>query len=269
MGNGADKILKVLDEYGISVKGIFASDGFVREKLFHGMKVESYDSLKERYPQMIVLLCFGSSRPEVIENVFKIAKEQELYAPDVPVIDGGLFNLEYARKNILELENIYNLLADDTSKKTFRNIIEYKLTGKINLLFECQVDYDEPFENILDLKGKQFFLDLGAYNGDTVLDFAKRVPDYKEIIAVEPDKKTFKKLLKNTEKLRDIECVNICVSDYCGTGCFLNKGGRNSSVSKGQGNTYFSTVDNIVGNRNVTYINMDVEGEELKVIGGA
>ena len=30
MGNGADKIIKVLDEYGINFQGVFASDGFVR-----------------------------------------------------------------------------------------------------------------------------------------------------------------------------------------------------------------------------------------------
>ena len=57
MGNGADKIIKVLDEYGINFQGVFASDGFVRNKEFHGHKISSYSELKEKFGEMIVLLC--------------------------------------------------------------------------------------------------------------------------------------------------------------------------------------------------------------------
>ena len=99
MGNGADKILAVCERSGIPVADFFASDGFVREKYFHSHKISSYAELKTKYKDMIVLLCFGSSRPEVIENVLKIASEQELYAPEVPVIGDGLFTEEYYNLN--------------------------------------------------------------------------------------------------------------------------------------------------------------------------
>ena len=39
MGNGADKIINVLNTYGIKISGIFATDGFVRDKCFHGFKL--------------------------------------------------------------------------------------------------------------------------------------------------------------------------------------------------------------------------------------
>ena len=52
MGNGADKIINVLDFYGIPVSGVFASDGFVREKYFHSHKIMSYSALKEKYRDM-------------------------------------------------------------------------------------------------------------------------------------------------------------------------------------------------------------------------
>ena len=38
MGNGADKILAVCHEKGITVKDFFASDGFVRGHSFHSRK---------------------------------------------------------------------------------------------------------------------------------------------------------------------------------------------------------------------------------------
>ena len=65
MGNGADKILAVLAERGISVGGIFASDGFARGNLFHGMPVRTWSDIKTQYgaENVTVLLSFGTSRP--------------------------------------------------------------------------------------------------------------------------------------------------------------------------------------------------------------
>ena len=112
MGNGADKIISVLNRYGIKISGVFASDGFVRQKVFHGFNVTDYKTAKETFGDMIVLVCFGSSLPDVIANIKRIADEQELYAPDVPVYGDVLFNMEYAILNRERLENIYNRLAD-------------------------------------------------------------------------------------------------------------------------------------------------------------
>ena len=268
MGNGADKIIKVLDEYGIEFKGVFASSGFVRNKLFHGFPVESYDTLKNRFGQMIVLLCFGTHLPDVMENIKRIAKEQELYAPDVPVVGDGLLNSRLCQSKRDELYKVYSLLADEKSKQTFENILRYRLSGDVSFLFDCESDFDEPYESFLKLQKGESFLDLGAYNGDTALEFANRCPEYGRIVAVEPDGKTFKKLENNTKDLENIRGLNVCVSDFTGKGRFLMKGGRNSVVGVGV-ETEFSTVDDILKGEKITFIKMDVEGEELKAVKGA
>ena len=268
MGNGADKIIKVLDYYGIKYNGVFASDGFVRNKEFHGHKISSYSQLKEKFGEMIVLLCFGSSRPEVIENVKRIAKEQELYAPEVPVIGGGLFTEKYVLDNAKDFEKVYNRLEDAKSKQTFENIVNFKLSGKINYLFDCQVSEDEPYDTFLHLHNDESFLDLGAYTGDTVADFVSRVKDYRSIIAVEPDRKTFNKLIKNTQNLEKITCINKCISSFCGMGNFAMNSGRNSVISESGAETEFVTVDSILKGQEVSYIKTDVEGEEIGAING-
>lgn len=269
MGNGADKIIKVLEQNGIPFKGVFASDGFKKGKIFHGFEVESYADLKARFGDMIVLLCFGSARPEVIENVKKISLEQELYAPEVPVIGDGLWTLDYYLENKERFDRIYNILADEKSKQTFSNVIKYKISGKLDYLFECEVDETEPEKSFLHRKTSEIFLDLGAYNGDTALSFAKVNPDYKKIIAVEPDRKTFKKLLKNTENLSNTECFNLCISYFTGKGNFSMNAGRNSIVSDLGTETDFSTVDDLLKGEKVTFIKMDVEGEEKNALSGA
>lgn len=265
MGNGADKIINVLNEKGIRFQGVFASDGFVRDKLFHGHKISSYSQLKAKFGDMIVLLCFGSSLPDVIENILKIASEQELYAPEVAVIGGGLFDYSFLKENADALRFVYARLADDISRRTFENILKYKLSGKIGYLLDCQVDEAEPYSSFLKLSNERF-LDLGAYNGDTVLSFTKNCPNYDSILAVEPDKKTFKKLLSNTEGIKNLTVVNACISDKCETVSFKMLGGRNSVLGDGKDQIEAVTVDSL--GFNPTYIKMDVEGEEVAAIKG-
>lgn len=266
MGNGADKIITVLNDYGIKFHGVFASNEFVRDKYFHGFKISTYAQLKEKFGDMIVLLCFGSSIPSVIENIKKIASEQELYAPEVPVIGDGLFTDKYLYSNLESFKKNHSLLADDISKKTFENILKFKLSGKIKYLFECEVSQDEPYNSFLKLS-KENFVDLGAYTGDTVKEFISRCPDYNSITAIEPDLKSFGKLQTNTKDLKNIKILNACVSDKCGFTPFDMKGGRNSAISQKGSAIKTVTVDSL--ERNVSFIKMDVEGEEINSILGA
>ena len=268
MGNGADKIINVLEQKGIPFKGVFASDGFVRDKTFHGFKISSYNDLLEKFSDMIVLLCFGSERPEVLENIKRIALEQELYAPEVPVIGGGLFDGEYYATHEKEFEEIYGLLADERSKKTFSDIINYKLSGKIDYLFDCEVSKDEPYESFLSLSENETFMDLGAYTGDTVSFFLERVSGYNKIIAVEPDQKSFRKLKANTENISRIRTENVAVSRDCGIMPFSMKGGRNSSAFRGESFVEFKNIDSLCEDECITYIKMDLEGEEENAILG-
>ena len=136
MGNGADKIISVLDRYDIKISGVFASDGFVRPKTFHGCAVTDYKTAKEKFGDMIVLVCFGTALPDVLDNVKRIAGEQELYAPDVPVYGGTIFDMQYVFDNKKRLEQVYNCLEDDLSKNVFKNVVKYKMTGKIDYLLD-------------------------------------------------------------------------------------------------------------------------------------
>ena len=225
MGNGADKIISVCRQYGIKISGVFSSDSFVRQKIFHGMPVTNYETAKEKFGDMVILLCFGTALPEVITNIKRIAKENELYAPDVPVYGETLFCSEYYEKKKDELGRIYDILADDISKKTFNDIISYKLTGNIQYLFDCETDESEPYQSFLKLGDDETYLDLGAYRGDTVLSFCKRVKGWNKIIAVEPDKKTYGKLITATESLCNIQNINAAASHKCGKALFRNQKG--------------------------------------------
>ncbi|MDO4608805.1 MAG: FkbM family methyltransferase [Clostridia bacterium] len=270
MGNGADKIISVLNRYGIKLSGVFASDGFVRKKTFHEFDVLPYSMLKRQLGDMIVLLCFGTALPDVIDDINKIASECELYAPNVPVFGDTLFNIEYARAHRADLEFIYNRLADDTSKKVFYNDVMYKLTGKIEYLFDCQTTVSEVYQNVLKFGCNETYFDLGAYRGDTVEEFLSQVNGFNQIIAVEPDRKTYNKLCAYVDGKPNIKCVNAAVCDICGNISFDMHGSRGSSLGTGQGTVTAVTIDALAETHIPTYIKFDVEGAEYKsIMGGA
>ena len=65
MGDGADKILKVCESKGIGISGVFASDGFARGNIFHGMPVTDYKTACEKFGRFTVLLSFATRRMPV------------------------------------------------------------------------------------------------------------------------------------------------------------------------------------------------------------
>lgn len=268
-GNGADKILNELYRRGIPVKGVFASDGFVRNRTFRGFKVCSFREVKDTYGDIIVLVCFGTQLPDVMENIKKIALACETYAPDVPVADeASVFDSEYARLNREKIEKAYSLLEDEFSKKVFENTVMYKLTGKLNYLFDIETEKTETYK-LLDIGASEIYLDIGAYNGDTVAEFLQYTKQYEKIIAVEPDSKNFKKLQNNTRDIKNIALINAAVTDKSGKIMFAQKGGRNSVQNAEGTQTDAVTVDDILCGQAVTFIKMDIEGLEIPAINGA
>ena len=269
MGNGADKIYNELSSLNINISGVFSTAEFVRDKTVYGFKLSSYEEMKQKFKSFIVLVCFGTNRSEVFEEISRIASEQELYFPDVPVYGSDVFNLDFAKAHKKELLYVYNLLSDEKSRKTFENTVLYKLTGKCDYLYDIEEDYNEPFETFFPLSKNESYLDLGAYTGDTVTDFLNRVNSYKEIIAVEPNPRSFKKLCENTKNVENIINVNKYISDNKGEIQISTGHGRGTSSVKKGVSVLCDTADNIAQGKNITFLKADVEGEELKMIKGA
>lgn len=265
-GNGADKILLELERYGTIISGVFASDGFVRERYYQGFKVMSLQEAENTFCDFTVLFSFGSNRPEVLDNIKYISSRHKLLAPEVPVVKGETFNIEFAKKHADKLRLVYDMLADEISKKVFKETVLFKLDGDVEHLFRCETEIDEAFLNILKLQSGSSFLDLGAYNGDTVSDFINRVGDFSHITAVEPDKKTFLKLCRNTEQF-NITRINAAISNAVGLIPFSSKASRGSVYGEGE-LTETVTIDSLSGQKTFDYIKFDVEGKELDAILG-
>ena len=279
MGNGADKIIAVCEKYGVQISDFFASDGFVRGHSFHGKTVISYSAMKEKYAGQnpIVLLSFASSLPDVIELFKKVASECEMYAPDVPVFGETLFTIEFFNKNRARFDAIYSLLADEESKRIYKNVISYKLSGNISYLFDSESDKDSVYNELLDCKSIKSYLDLGAYNGDTIREMLFYNPQLESAIALEPDARNFRKLNEYAQNVDncEIKCINAGAWCENTTLLFDASGNRNAGiVSKGNivskiKEVNVVSVDSVLNGASVDYIKYDVEGSEKEALLGS
>lgn len=275
MGNGADKILNVCAERGIEIADFFASDGFVRGHSFHGKRVLSYSETKEKYgaENLIVLLSFASSLPDVIATVRAVADECELYAPDVPVCEGRIFDLNFAKENAEGIRKTYELLADEESKRIFEKTVLYKLTGNIEFLFEAESDEDTVMTSLVCAENIESYADLGAYNGDTLRKLATYSQKLSRAVAFEPSPKTFKKLSAyvESETRFTINAVNAAAWSEDTTLVFSDEGNRNSGLfAKGkQTEVAARTLDGVLNGEGVDYIKYDVEGCEREALKGS
>ena len=301
MGNGADKIITVCEAYGIPVADFFASDGFVRGHSFHGKVVLSFTQACEKYGEenMIVLLSFASSRPEVLELIRHVADTCELYIPDVPVCGTELFNAEFYEAHLNEITAARALFADEESRRVYDGIIEYKLTGRMDVLRATESDPADAYRNILHADSFVTTADLGAYNGDSIRDLRQYAPHLATVIAFEPDRRNHRKLteyaagLIETGDALSIHAVQAGAWSHPATLTFQASGNRNAGLADSPaptGNILPSTADNpyfgktaevpvtsldavcaelLPADTLLDYIKYDVEGAETEALLGS
>lgn len=285
MGNGADKILHACAQKGVTVSDFFASDGFVRGHRFHNKEVLSWSATKQKYgaENLIVLLSFGTSRPEVIENILRIADEAELYAPDVPAFGDGLFDLAFASAHEKELEAARALFCDEESLRIFDNVLQFKLSGDIRFLLQAESDRQAVMCDLIDPRSVRTYADLGAYNGDTVRELLEASDGAVEAVyAMEPDARNYRKLEAYAKEEARATVIPVHAGAWSSDTVlyFDASGNRNASFESNRSETLADrpvklaemqakTLDSVLGGAQVDYIKYDVEGAEREALLGS
>ena len=283
-GNGADKILDVCEARSIPISGIFASDGFVRNRCFRGFSVTSWAETKglcgDEKP--IVLMAFASARPEVLENAKRIAAQATLLAPDVPAFGEGLFTRAFAKEHRAEILAARDLFSDEESRRIFDLVLTYKWTGEVSHLFEAVSDPTEIEKNILRPEQVQIYADLGAYTGDTVQKLAQVALNLQTVFAMEPDPHSYRKLAAyaETEKRFSLFPLQAAAWNTAGELQFDGSGNRNAGALANRSAALENRpvkiqsvralpLDDVTGPTHVDLIKYDVEGSEREALEGS
>lgn len=271
MGNGGDKVLNEFAVQNIKCVEVIASDAFVRGQSFRGYTVKRLADVEEKYNDFVIVVAFASSLDNVMNNIFSIANKHITLIPGVPVFGSELVDDEFFNIYADNINRAYSLLADQQSKNVFIGALNFYYSGKIKYLTDITTAKSEAFNSILKLGSAENYLDLGAYRGDTIEELLHYTNNqYSTITALEPDKKTFNKLISFAEGMKNTELINKGIWNTNTTMLFSNKGGRNSTLNTKTGiEINVTAVDTICKQCGFSYIKMDVEGAEAKAIEGA
>ncbi len=265
-GNGADKVLDIFEKLNIKIEGVTASSDFVRSRTFRGFPVMPISYFEEKFESFIVIITFGTSIPNVMNNIYKAAEKHTVLVPAVPVIGTEIFNECFYKENKCSIEKAYNLLADNFSKEIYEGYINFLYTGELSLLQNIETPEAEAFENILNLNKEESYVDIGAYRGDTVDTFLNFTSgSYKSIVCAEPDTKSFTKLMLHCEALNNFNAYNAAVTDVDGPVGFSDFHGRQSAVG-GENTIKSVTLITLCKNIKPTYIKIDSEGCENQIL---
>ena len=271
MGNGADAILDRMAEEGLTAAALFASDEFVRGQSFRGFTVEHYADIKARLGDFAVVIAFASELPEVLARFKTLAAEHIVFAPHLPLYAGSeAVDNAWLTRYADRLQNVYDKLADNESRRVFANVLNYKLSGKPQYLWQCESDRRDDLQQLFAFTDDESYLDLGAYDGDTVREFLQLTGgSYKKITAVEADRRNYRKLCAKTEGLKNVQLVEAAVWNEDTELDFSDSGGRQSTlINAHKRKVRALKMDNLLQNEAVTYIKMDVEGAEKQALSG-
>ena len=162
------------------------------------------------------------------------------------------------------------MLADDISVNVFENIIKFKVNGDMKFADLATTPKSEVYENIIKPCENDVYVDLGAYNGDTIREILECSP-VKKIFAIEPDRRNFRKLVKYAETLpENLITTENCIAWSENTTLYFSKNsGRQSTIvaESENGNPVTArAVDTF--EIPATIIKTDVEGAEKEALKG-
>ncbi len=272
-GNGADKILDVCESRAVRVSGVFASDGFVRNRTFRGMRVESYGELRARLgDDIVILMAFGSDRAEVLGFLRQLDARHELIVPEVPLYGGALFDGAYFDERRSLLDEARAQFSDGRSRRLFDDVVRFRLTGKLSCLADAE-PVDETLAGLFSLP-RNLVVDGGAYRGDSAALFA-HILKPAENLAVEADPKNPARLSEYASDETRCRVIPVCAAlgSRDGTvlyGASANRGAAVGGLSRRAKETEIRAVRlaSLLGERRADFIKLDVEGAEADAIEG-
>lgn len=280
MSTAGLNMYRMLKLEGINVIGFSDSNVENKSKLFCGLPVFSVEDLKKMDTVTIVIATqILKYKREILDKLSTLNNAVVLAWGDV--YGPGEYDTFHMEK-VIETDKdiitrVSSKLQDNMSRITFDNLIKYRLTNDTNLIEEI---YEKshpqyfPDKSIIKLSEDEIFVDAGAYDGMTSLEFINQVNDkYRKIYLMEPDELmwTIAKEMITLKEIKNAEVVKAGAFSSDGIIGFNINSSRGSSFISDNGSCEIKTIsiDSMLAGQEATYIKMDIEGVELEAIKGA
>ena len=271
-GSYATDVKQFLDKHAIYLDGVVLDETYYKDDLFfEDYKVQLLHNVLSNYATVNIIIAFSEYRDRIAALTSHPQVARCMFI-DAPNLEDHFFDYEYIKKDYSIWAELYEKLEDDHSRQVLVAFINAKISGFPGDLYDLNVKGEKQyFPSFLRLSDSEVFVDCGAFDGDTILEFDKQTAGkYNQIYAFECDPVNIGKLKNNVGKLNNVEIIQ--------KGCFSRKGilsfsNRGSGISKIEENGNFQieidAIDNMISNKEVSFIKMDIEGAELEALKGA
>lgn len=187
-GNLAKELYKKLCEQGITISGTFVDkEFFVENQNFNGMRIMTAEEVFSKGgPLDIIIGCAQYDKGlqfknnSTVANVFFVASPYQTHSA---------IDMSFLEQNKAELQYLFHLVADDLSRETLVAFLNAKINNDAAYCFTvCKRPIDYFSNDIFEITCSETYVDVGAYNGDSIkLFLAKTKSRFNKIFAFEPD----------------------------------------------------------------------------------
>ena len=193
---------------------------------------------------------------------------------EIHPLSNGWYSDEWSDFDYANIRNVMRLLDTDLSRAHYLRFLAWrKLRAEWDFTLAPTPSCARFFiPEIVDvLTDKEVFLDAGAHTGSVIQEFVKHRKNFKQIWAVEPDKKNrfilklnMWNLFQNDDRIEVLDCV---LSDVQVKGTFYAGLGYASKLSTfGNSDIWTKTIDSL--NIRPSFIKLHLEGNELPALKG-
>ena len=242
-------------------------------KSFDGIECISYEKLHEIKDETVVFITMGDFVPVY----------DQLHSAGFPAIH-IIYKYDVEAAPYIRLSSCQqltdaagaarNLLSDSTSIIIIDSVISRSSGANLDILAMPNIYEKNQYfpDELIKLSGDESYIDVGAYDGETINQFLLKCnKEFEKIYAFELDRNIFLKLEKNLENFlrrNDISLFNIGAWDNREVITYRS-GNFNSAIGEGAESGSVAPLDDLLKDVRVTYIKMDIEGAEIRALLGA
>lgn len=248
--NCAESLCQTIALFGRSPLAVFVDDPFCTGgATFHGVRIQRFVDVARSFEHFDVAVAIGTKSPNLasIENYGQVGP----VFPNVGYARGLAMDEEFIRSRWADFRVIFDLLADNISKKSLVAFLENRMYGNLQALASLRESHQYFGLDFMPLSAEEIMVDCGAFTGDSLRWFVKAVRGrYSKIYAWEPDPKNIVELRNCIEAdgLKNVTAVPCCAYNTKASLCFDSLGTATSFVTGDGGMTIAcDTIDNIAG----------------------
>ncbi len=196
-GSMSIEIERCLEEEEIPIAGKFINCNRAYAHIVETKyQVYTIEELQQLHLKIDVII--GHGHYEKRSEIDELSFVNRLYIIPNPYLQYSAPNKVYVKANREKIEEAKKCLTDDISLKALDSYINFGLTGKIEFLLEQNICNGDMFQlEALQIKESERFVDVGAWEGDTIEKFLEKTNgSYDKIFAFEPEPTSFEMLMK-------------------------------------------------------------------------